>query len=236
MNARTPTPHSTTQPIGLGQTSRHWTSIYRRILGVVAIALLAVALVACGGGDDENDEPGPVGTVPAGPDGNVPTSTPLPTAPDPTIVTGDGTGVEGPGGPGNGAGSAVTYTVEPGESLSVISANFGVTVEAIREANGLTDDNIFVGQELTIPREGTAAPPPGGTATPAPGATQPPSPTQPPGGTTQPPPGGGNVYVVESGDTPLGIALQFGLTLEELEAANGGPLGVLQIGQEIILP
>jgi LysM repeat protein len=45
------------------------------------------------------------------------------------------------------------------------------------------------------------------------------------------------VYVVQSGDIPLTIAEQFGITVEALLAANPGinPNG-LQVGQELIIP
>lgn len=45
----------------------------------------------------------------------------------------------------------ITYTVRPGDTLSVIAARFGTTVEAVREANGLTGDLLRVGDELRIP-------------------------------------------------------------------------------------
>ena len=44
------------------------------------------------------------------------------------------------------------YVVREGDTLSGISARFGVPEEAILQANGITDpDRLFVGQELTIP-------------------------------------------------------------------------------------
>ncbi len=44
------------------------------------------------------------------------------------------------------------HVVQPGETLSVIAARYGVTVQAIQEANSITDPNrIFVGQRLVIP-------------------------------------------------------------------------------------
>lgn len=43
------------------------------------------------------------------------------------------------------------YTVQPGDSLSVIAKRFNVSVTAIKELNGLTADTIFVGQHLRLP-------------------------------------------------------------------------------------
>lgn len=46
---------------------------------------------------------------------------------------------------------AVVYTVKAGDVLGGIAARHGVTVKAIKEANGLKKDFIIVGQKLTIP-------------------------------------------------------------------------------------
>ena len=48
--------------------------------------------------------------------------------------------------------AAQRYVVREGDSLSSIAARFGVSVEALQQANNLSNpDSIFVGQELTIP-------------------------------------------------------------------------------------
>lgn len=47
-----------------------------------------------------------------------------------------------------------TYEVVEGDTLNKIAKEFGVTVEALKVANNLTDDNIFVGQTLKIPAKG----------------------------------------------------------------------------------
>lgn len=44
-----------------------------------------------------------------------------------------------------------TYKVAEGDTLNKIAKEYGVTVEALKAANNLTDDNIFVGQTLKIP-------------------------------------------------------------------------------------
>ncbi len=46
---------------------------------------------------------------------------------------------------------ALTHTVRPGENLFRIGLRYGVTVEALRVANGLTGDTIYAGQVLVIP-------------------------------------------------------------------------------------
>lgn len=52
--------------------------------------------------------------------------------------------------------SEVHYTVQEGDTLSGIAEMFGVTWDAIIQANNLqSQDAIFVGQELLIPNPGT---------------------------------------------------------------------------------
>jgi LysM repeat protein len=41
--------------------------------------------------------------------------------------------------------------VQEGDTLNAIAVRFGTTVEAIRQANGLPDDVINIGQVLVIP-------------------------------------------------------------------------------------
>nr|WP_272509075.1 LysM peptidoglycan-binding domain-containing protein [Clostridium ganghwense] len=43
------------------------------------------------------------------------------------------------------------YEVNSGDTLSKIAQTFGITVAAIKEANNLSSDMIYVGQKLTIP-------------------------------------------------------------------------------------
>jgi LysM repeat protein/heat shock protein HslJ len=61
-----------------------------------------------------------------------------------------------------------THTVIAGETLFRIAARYGITVDALRAANGLTGDLIYAGQVLIIPTGvSTPAPtPPGPSATP----------------------------------------------------------------------
>ncbi|HVY51017.1 MAG TPA: M23 family metallopeptidase [Devosia sp.] len=48
--------------------------------------------------------------------------------------------------------NAFTHTIESGESLYTIARKYGVTAQAIMQANGITSpDRIYVGQKLVIP-------------------------------------------------------------------------------------
>ena len=46
----------------------------------------------------------------------------------------------------------LTYTVKSGDSLWKISQKFNVSVDSIKQANNLTNDKIFPGQKLVIPK------------------------------------------------------------------------------------
>lgn len=50
---------------------------------------------------------------------------------------------------------AGSYVVQPGDTLSVIAEQFGITIQQLSDANGITDVNsIQPGQELIIPGTG----------------------------------------------------------------------------------
>lgn len=72
----------------------------------------------------------------------------VPTPTTPTVPTTVATTVAPPA-------ASSTYVVQPGDTLSVIAEQFGVSTDAISQANGITDVNsIQPGQELTIPGAG----------------------------------------------------------------------------------
>lgn len=85
-----------------------------------------------------------VGCAPAG--GASPT--PHPAADELVIVT--PTAALAVGSPGSA--SERRYVVQAGDSLSALALRFGVTEEALGEANGIDDpDGLLIGQELVIP-------------------------------------------------------------------------------------
>ncbi|MDO4320229.1 MAG: LysM peptidoglycan-binding domain-containing protein [Bacteroidales bacterium] len=53
------------------------------------------------------------------------------------------------------AATTTTHKVRKGENLSKIAKKYGVTIEALRQANGLRNDNIQIGQKLKIPTKST---------------------------------------------------------------------------------
>lgn len=99
----------------------------------------------------------------------------------------------------------VVHVVAPGENLFRISLRYNVSMQAIAQANGITNFNlIFVGQRLTIP-----------------GTTGGPTPVPPtPGGPT-PVPSGETRYTVVRGDTLGAIARRFNTTVQAIASLNG---------------
>lgn len=114
------------------------------------------------------------------------------------------------------------YTVVAGDTCGGIAAQFSVTVAALIDANGGLDcETLQVGDGLSIPSAEEEATPEGdGDGTGDDDDT-----------------GGGQTYTVVSGDTCSGIADQFGITTDELIAANSGlDCGALQVGDELTIP
>jgi LysM repeat protein len=100
----------------------------------VFVFLLAVVLaVGCGGGSSSGAT-------------TTPTLPPATTAPtQPPIVTATGSPAADVGGPSE-------YVVQAGDSLGTIAAQFGVSVDAIVQANDIADPNLILpGQTLQIP-------------------------------------------------------------------------------------
>lgn len=107
-------------------------------------------------------------------------------------------------------GQQVVHTVLAGQGLIEIATLYGVSMEEIMAANGLTSQDILrIGQELIIP----------GVSARDIAVAQ------------------GNVHVVQAGESLLSIALLYGVTTEDLQAANElvNP-DAIYIGQELIIP
>jgi LysM repeat protein len=102
----------------------------------------------------------------------------------------------------------VTHQVQAGESLYLIAKQYGVTVDALKAANQITDNSILTGQTLKIP------PSIGTTAT-----------------------TGSVTHVIKSGDSIYYIAQKYGITIEALLKANYlSSSSVLYPGQKLTIP
>jgi LysM repeat protein len=162
-------------------------------------------------------------------------------------------------------GGGLTYTIKDGDTLAGIASRLGIALDDLRAANpGIDPGTLRVGQTIKLPQNTEApAATAAATTTPARGsatarvatATEPPvtetpappteAPTVTPGapqdtpaaGATETPVSVGQTYTVQEGDYPASIAEKFGVSLDDLLAANPGinPTG-LHIGDVIVIP
>ena len=114
----------------------------------------------------------------------------------------------------NASGNA-TYTVQAGDSLTSIAAQYGVTVASIASYNGISDsNNLIVGTTLVIPGASAQT-----TTTNSSSAAN------------------GNVYTIQAGDSFDSIAAQFGISAQDLISYNGlNPEGNLIPGTTLNIP
>jgi LysM repeat protein len=119
------------------------------------------------------------------------------------LVIPTGVPAPSPGGP------TTTYVVQRGDTLRIIAARYGTTVNELVWLNGIVNPNlIYVGQVLKVPVVGTPAPPP---------ATC--------------------VYYVQAGDTLTRIALRYGTTVWALAIANNlANPSFIYVGQQLVIP
>ena len=104
------------------------------------------------------------------------------------------------------------YAVKPGETLTAIAKQFGVTVPEIEAANGLKPAaTLRIGQPLTIPGKGSAKP-----ATDMAKLEGAPKKRE----ETATPSGAPRIYTVKGGDRLLFIARRFSVSPDELIAVN----------------
>lgn len=105
-----------------------------------------------------------------------------------------------------GVSSSNTYTVKKGDSLYAIADKYGISVEDLKNANGLSGNLINVGQVLTIPSSGN----------------------------TQV--GDYLVYNVKAGDTLWSIANNYGISVNDIVDFNNLGTTFLQVGQQLLIP
>ena len=169
----------------------------RRLLIVMRffVALLALAMQAC------NSSPPPAAEGSAAP-----------------IAIGSGSG-SGSGDDGSGSGSGQAdarapqkYTIKPGDTLYALGRKHGCTLEELRAANGMNNDDIKAGKTLLIP------------------------PCQPAEDRPIKPVIPGQVYIVQSGDNLDTIAISAGCSLPELMQANKLTSDAIYSNDALIIP
>jgi membrane-bound lytic murein transglycosylase D len=129
-----------------------------------------------------------------------------------------------------------THTVEKGDSLSRIARKYGTTVAEIQQANGGADKlkTLRIGQKIVLPGAKLAEAVPAAEVLPVipEPAAVPSAPKAMP--SVESP----SFHTVEKGDTLYAIARKYGVSVSELQQANGGADKVkkLRAGQKIALP
>ncbi len=124
---------------------------------------------------------------------------------------------------------AMSYTVKAGDTLLGIARRFGVSVDDLLVANDLTaQDATRIRPDMVL------VIPPGGVL---PATAAPTTPPATPTATSTPAPAVS--YTLRAGDTVIGIATRFGITVDNLLAANGltaQDAPGLQIGSVLVIP
>ncbi len=112
-------------------------------------------------------------------------------------------------------GNTTSHLVRPGDTLFSISRRYGVSMEAIRLANGIVNDVVQLGQTLVIPTGDGGYTPPANV------------PVMPPDG----------YHVVAPGETLFGVAMRYNTTAESIASLNDIVYPyVIYTGQRLILP
>jgi LysM repeat protein len=124
------------------------------------------------------------------------------------------------------APNTIPYTIQPGDSLELIAAKFGTTVQVLIDANPFLEEGYEAGDEITIPTFQATYPTSSSSKTSSSGSKS----------------GGSHsywhgVYVVRWGDTLSGIARRFGVSTWALAHANGihNP-HYIRAGQKLVVP
>lgn len=98
------------------------------------------------------------------------------------------------------------HTVRRGESLSIISASYNVTINSLKRINGLKNNTVYVGQKIKLSAGATASS------------------------------RGRKTHTVKRGDTLSEIAEQYGVTIRQLMKANTMRSRTVLIGQRLSIP
>lgn len=138
--------------------------------------------------------------------------------------------------------SESVHEVQTGDTLYSISKKYGVSVSAIQEANGFSDNGIKVGQKIKIPDATVSA-----SATASAPAQTPKTVTA----SSNPPvvsessssaaaktsANSDGTYIVQKGETWFGISKKHGISVADLQKLNGvGSDAALKVGQKIKVP
>lgn len=113
----------------------------------------------------------------------------------------------------NGLSAQERYTVKSGDSLYAIAKSYGISVDTLKQANGLEGSHLKPKQVLLIPDPKKR--PTGKAVQKVPVETEP--------------------YIVKQGDTLSAISKKAGVSIEEIKRLNQLQTTVLKTGQKLVL-
>jgi D-gamma-glutamyl-meso-diaminopimelic acid endopeptidase CwlS len=112
---------------------------------------------------------------------------------------------------GTSMASAATYVVQSGDCLWNISRSTGLSVETIKQLNGLSSDRLSIGQILNLGVDSAPA-------------------------EVQAPVTESSVYIVNSGDSLWAIAVRLGTSVQTIRDLNGMTNDLIHVGDQLIIP
>ena len=134
------------------------------------------------------------------------------------------------------------HEVQTGDTLYSISKKYGVSVSAIQEANGFSDNGIKVGQKIKIPdatvSASATASAPAKTSKTVTASSNPPAVSESSSSAaTKTSANSDGTYIVQKGETWFGISKKHGISVADLQKLNGvGSDAALKVGQKIKVP
>lgn len=117
--------------------------------------------------------------------------------------------------------SNTTYTIKSGDTLTSIARRFNTTVSAIKKANNLKSDLIFVNQKLSVKSQSTGGSSNSGSGNQTDDSSQ--------GSVTN------SSYSVVSGDTLTSIARRFKTSITAIKSANNLKSDLIFVGQKLLV-
>ena len=208
-----------------------------RVLTVAVVAVVPLLLVTACGGD--GTDAGTSNNLTPIQGSSYVTIEPATTTTTTSLAPGDATGTEA----GSISSSEQTYTVQSGDSVFKIASLHGITAEVLANYNSWPDGiqhSIFPGDVVRIPPD-SQVPATGGQTAGA--ATDGETTTDAAGDTAADEPATDGecptTYVIQSGDTTrIGVAEKFGITFEQMDAANVNTPGYQNfiVGTPITIP